>query len=268
MNDPVFLKDRAFCYNRCMKNLIFNPYIAQHKPSNKDECPFCLKKDLGAMLGSKDDILWLENKYPTMENAYQTLIIESDHHLGDVSNYDLDHLKKLFHYALEKWHEMEKDPRFKSVIFFKNFGPMSGGSLRHPHMQIVGLEEIDAYEKLEKKHFQGLTVLHQTKDHVELNLSLDPISGYTEFNLISSNIDHLAVAIQEVTAFLLEAYFSGKCDSYNLFFYHFEQTYVCKVLPRFVTSPYFLGYMIAQRHNLEFLSDLKQDFIEFRKNRS
>ena len=245
-----------------MEKLIFNPYIAHHKPSNKDECPFCVKDNLGTMLDHKDDILWLENKYPTIENSYQTLIIESDEHLGDVSTYDQDHLTKLFHYAIDKWQELEQDPRFESVIFFKNFGPMSGGSLRHPHMQIVGLTNIDAYEKMDASYFQGLVVLQDNQKQAEVNLSLDPITGYTEFNIVSANIDYLAQQTQEATDYVLNHYFGGRCTSYNLFFYRLGEKFVCKVLPRFITSPYFLGYLIPQRNNLDRLEEIKTEFIE------
>lgn len=246
-----------------MRNLIFNPDIAKHKPSNKDECPFCKKDNLGAILDFKDDILWLENKYPTIENSYQTLIIESDEHLGDVSNYDEEHLIKLFSYSFAKWQELSEDPRFESVIFFKNFGPRSGGSLRHPHMQIVGLTDLDAYKQVSIVHFKGLEVQAGGEEEAAITLSLDPLSGYTEFNVLSQSIDQLALATQQVTAYLLNNYFEGRCDSYNLFFYQLEGQYVCKVLPRFITSPYFLGYLLPQRHNQAHLEELKEDFLDF-----
>jgi galactose-1-phosphate uridylyltransferase len=52
--------------------------------------------------------------------------------------------------------ELRKD--FKSVILFKNHGPLSGGTIRHPHMQIVGLEQVDYKENIKFECFEGATI--------------------------------------------------------------------------------------------------------------
>ena len=44
---------------------------------------------------------------------------------------------------------------FKSVLHFKNHGPMSGGSIRHPHSQIIGLRDYDYREDVMSQHFEG-----------------------------------------------------------------------------------------------------------------
>ncbi|MBP2623291.1 DUF4931 domain-containing protein [Streptococcus oricebi] len=249
------------------RNLIFNPYIAKEKPSNQDACPFCVKDNLGKILDERGSFLWLENKYPTLENAYQTLIIESPEHLGDVSNYQDDYVVSLFDYSIAKWQELKEQGDYKSVCLFKNFGPLSGGSLRHPHMQIVGLDAIDAQAKLEDLYFEGLVVVPQSQDSAEFNISLNPIMGYSEFNVRApkERIDLLALMTKRVTLFLLRDYFQGRCQSYNLFFYEQEDQYICKVIPRFIASPYFLGYLIPQCHQLERLEEVKSEFLASQK---
>ena len=246
-----------------MENLIFNPYIAHQKPSNADICPFCVKDNLGTILDQEGEKIWLENKYPTLENAYQTLIIESDQHLGDVSTYADQEVIDLFAYAIAKWQELEATGAYESVILFKNFGPLSGGSLRHPHMQIVGMNNLNAYEMVENQHFEGLTVVDESQTSAEFNISLNPIMGYSEFNILADEqrIDLLALMTKQVTHFLLTDYFQGRCQSYNLFVHHRGGKYICKITPRFVASPYFLGYKIPQCHNMRRLEEIKQEFL-------
>ena len=75
--------------------------------------------------------------------------------------------------------------------------------------------------------------------------------GFVEFNVIISQleyIDHLADKVQLITQYLLNDYMNGRCDSYNLFFYKMpdSQRYICKIVPRFITSPYYIGYKIPQ----------------------
>ncbi|WP_416533183.1 DUF4931 domain-containing protein, partial [Klebsiella pneumoniae] len=41
------------------------------------------------------------------------------------------------YYLLSKWQLMEESGHYRSVVLYRNFGPLSGGSLRHPHSQIV-----------------------------------------------------------------------------------------------------------------------------------
>ena len=40
--------------------------------------------------------------------------------------------------------------------------------------------------------------------------------------------------------------FHKACNSFNLFFYRFNDKIICKAIPRFVVSPLFVGYKIPQ----------------------
>ncbi|WP_114604563.1 DUF4931 domain-containing protein [Staphylococcus sp. EZ-P03] len=130
--------------------LIFNYKIARLKPNDKGDCPFCEPLKLDGILNKTNDFIWIKNKFNTIENSYQTLIIESKDHNGDISNYPYNYNRKLFDYIIDRYNELSRG-MFESVIVFKNFGQLSGGSLRHPHTQIIGFNNIDALKKLINK---------------------------------------------------------------------------------------------------------------------
>lgn len=126
----------------------------------------------------KETLFRLENKYQTIENSFQTLIIESSDHNGDFSNYSYDYCRKLLAYAVSKLFLMEKSGKYESVAMFKNFGELSGGSLRHPHMQIVGFENENIYSSISKQNFKGICVQQSSCGSAEVNISLHPIMGF------------------------------------------------------------------------------------------
>lgn len=242
--------------------ITFNPGIASQKPSNADACPFCIQDNLGAILEEKNDMIWAENKFPTLEKTYQTLIIESDDHFGDMSNYSQQKRRDLLAFMLEKWVELEKRRDFQSVVLYRNFGPLSGGSLRHPHSQIVGFKTIDAYANLQKAYFEGLIVCPETENQAEISISNKPMLDFTEFTIRISTpakLPLLADALGFLCAYLLTDFLNGACRSYNLFFFRQDQALVCKLLPRFVVSPYMIGYGIHQVNQFERLDVIRKE---------
>src|SRR5690554_5579587 len=117
--------------------LQFNTQIGHQKPEsiiNKDtKCPFCDRENLKDILEERWPFLLIKNKYPVLQDTFQTVLIETIGCQGDLSNYPKNHLYPLISFGIEKWLEMENSGDFKSVIFFKNHGPKSGGSIFHPH---------------------------------------------------------------------------------------------------------------------------------------
>ncbi|MGT2923841.1 DUF4931 domain-containing protein [Streptococcus caviae] len=251
------------------RKLTFNPNIASQKPSNKDVCPFCDQTELGKILDTKKDMIWVENKFPVLQDSYQTLIIESSWHDGDISAYDLTVNRQLFAFMFEKWAVLEARNDYRSIVLFRNFGPLSGGSLRHPHSQLVGFKDIDAYAALDKKTFAGLEIYKEAKDATEISISSYPLQDFTEFNVRIadiSDLDRLADSVQLLSDYVLNDFAGGRCSSYNLFFYRFEQEICCKVVPRFVTSAYNIAYgihQVNQLKNLETTRDqVRTKFLE------
>ena len=65
--------------------LIFKPENIKHP---EGYCPFCDRENLTNILLDKDgDCIWLVNKFRTLQDTMQTIIIESKDHLGDQSSY-------------------------------------------------------------------------------------------------------------------------------------------------------------------------------------
>lgn len=245
------------------KPLIFDAEINNVKYASaghsKIVCPFCDTEHLQNIFRTEGNKIWLKNKFSTIRESLMTVIIESDLHLGDVSVYPREENRSVFRFAIECWDELIQSGKYQSVLMFKNFGPHSGGTLRHPHMQIVGLENVDGYLQISPENFDGVEI---KKNGVTVTISTRPIMGFVEFNVIISelkNIEKMADDVQTITQYILGEYMGGHCDSYNLFFHHIGELYICKIVPRFITSPYFIGYKIPQVNQLDRLEEIAND---------
>lgn len=241
-------------------HLFFNTGIGVKKPNsirNKEiSCPFCAREELTDILAVEDSIILLKNKYPVLESTFQTVLIETDVCDGELSTYPEEHLIKLIRFGLKHWLEMADSGKYKSVIFFKNHGPLSGGSIAHPHMQIIGLNEINYEEKVTRRDFEGYLI--DEKDGTEFSISTEPRIGFYEFNVKLGDLDDISAFaryIQTAAYYILNA-FPFPCNSYNLFFYLLNDEIYAKIVPRFITTPIFIGYFIPQvPNNIEWIRD-------------
>lgn len=225
------------------------------KGKKSTTCPFCDVKNLTDIISQEDDMIFLKNKYPTLEKTDQFVLIESAKHDGNISTYSLAEWQKILRYAIKQWKIYYNDPKYRSVLLYKNFGKLSGGSLSHPHMQVIGLLEADGYREINLAYFEGQTV--QQKAGVALNVSSHPIMGFLEFNVCfdETSIDTAAYQIQQVVSYLLNDFNDGTCEAYNLFFYKIKDKLYCKIVPRFIVSPYFVGYFISQKFDDNFTAE-------------
>ncbi|KSU83327.1 DUF4931 domain-containing protein [Fictibacillus sp. S7] len=230
--------------------LLFNMNIGTQKPESirntATKCPFCDRESLTDILEEKGDIIWLKNKYPVLADAFQTVLIETKDCFSELSEYSKDHLYTLIDFGLQAWEKTIESGDYKSVIFFKNHGPFSGGTLRHPHMQIIGFKEADYHENISASQFEGLPIDQQYG--IEFNISTKPKMGFYELNILMKDrgkTKELADYIQLSTHFLLN-HFNKNCSSYNLFFYRMDETIIAKVVPRFAASPLYVGYSFPQ----------------------
>jgi hypothetical protein len=236
--------------------MTFQTNIARTKPSTlldkETTCPFCDRDTLfkeGVIISQDGPFLLVENKFQTLERAYQTVLIETETCSGDLSTYEKPHLYRLFDFALRNWFEMEQSGEYRSVIFFKNHGVHSGGSIYHAHMQIVGLYDVDYREHLRPEHFIGLII--DRRPGVEFNISTHPRGGFTEFNIVLSDHNALyamADYVQIAVHFLLN-HMNRKYKSYNIFFYEYQNNIIAKIILRAPGSPYLMGYSIIQVPN-------------------
>ena len=269
--------------------LVFINRVAKHKPENirhtEGYCPFCHPETLTDVLREDGERIWLVNKYRTLADTMQTIVVESADHEGDFSNYTPAESEVVLRFSLECWGQMLRDARYRSILMYKNYGPLSGGSIRHPHLQIVGLTEKDGYERVPANAFGGVEVVREGGR--EVCLSTHPLMGFMETNasvpetgdaalMAPGDVVWLSGVIRKVVRYLLERYHGHGCTSYNLFFYRTEDTgaadgsgavdggtgaadgsgavdggtpahrIVAKIVPRWVASPYFVGYRISQ----------------------
>jgi len=244
--------------------LKFDYNAAKGKPENirhpKGYCPFCDVAHLTNILAQEQDRIWLVNKFRTLEDTFQTVVIESSDHEGGPSIYSIEQNRQVFEFAFKCWQKMIDSNQYTSVIMYKNFGPLSGGSLRHPHFQIVGLNDYDVYQNISVENFTGVFVSNQPQR--EITLSTHPIIGFVEINIAINgveNIDALADAAHVMIDYLLNDYMGGRLSSYNLFFYKINERFYCKIVPRFATSPYFVGYKISQVQNMQRLKEIADE---------
>ena len=245
-----------------MKNshLHFDTSIGVKKPEsirNKlQACPFCAREELTDLIEVDGPIILLKNKYPVLENAYQTVLIETDDCHGELSTYELPYLHKLLQFALRNWLELDRTGKYESVILYKNYGPLSGGTIAHPHMQIIGLNDINYKENIAEEVFEGIVI--EEKDGVRLTLSTKPKVGFYEFNIDmddSSYNETFGEHLQKTVHYILNN-FPFKASSYNLFFHHYNRRIYVKIVPRFVTTPLYIGYGIPQvPNNLHWMAD-------------
>lgn len=227
--------------------ITFNISIGTKKPHSgkQDHCPFCDTEHLTNILEKKADMIWLMNKFPVFEGTWPTVLIETAEHDSDLSKYSPEKLHQVIEFGMTHWLDLEKKGCFKSVIYFRNFGPGSGGSQRHPHSQIVGLNTYDYRDNLTDENFLG-TIFHEDADCF-CSTSSYPISGMGEFNVTLKKdgcVKGFANALQKIAQFILKD-FPLPCSSYNIFFYHLNKHIHAKVFPRYAASPLYMGYRIT-----------------------
>lgn len=228
--------------------VIYDISIGKHKPHSgtQTSCPFCHRETLTDILDEKGDIIWLMNKYPVFRNTYPTVIIESAVHEADLTEYTKEKARQVISFGLEKWNLLERDPRFRSVIYFRNYGPESGGSQRHPHSQIIGLEDYDYRDNIDRENFLG-TIFHED-ENCFASLSSYPICGMGELNVTLKTdgcTDTFADTIQksQTTFFMI----SLSPATVIIYFLPYE-THPCETVPPLYSKSAVHGVSHYPRH--------------------
>ena len=206
---------------------------------NSSTCPFCNRDELTNIIAQDGPIILLENKFPSLADTYQLVLIETERCGEDISTYSKAHLQRVLRFGIKHWFELEASGKYKSVVFFKNHGFLSGGSVDHAHMQIVGLKNIDYKEKITDDIFKGIEIVREGDSSI--TVSTLPNACSTEVNIITPHRDGIFISdyLQIIVRYLLK-----QCSSYNLFFYKWNDSIICKAVSRWVTSPFVVGYNI------------------------
>lgn len=247
-------------------HIVLNVKKAVNKPNtiqnNNNHCPFCsfdnLKNEHG-VLGEKDNMLWIKNKYPVLEGAEQTLIIETNTCEGNLGNYQEEVAKDLFRFAFENRDKMLQTNKFKEVVFLKNSGARSDGSVHHAHMQLVGLKEVEISKAAITDSLSGEVAFEN--EHTKVLLADNPTGEKYEFAVIwdrkSEEMDYVK-RVQQIVRYL-SVFKNGKFQDYNFYFHEDENVKVLKIIPRGYVSIYLLGFGVKQVPN-----DLKEIAEELR----
>ncbi len=242
-------------------NLInFNTDIGKKKPENlshpENFCPFCDVKNLTDIIEIDDDMIFLKNKFNVIENADMFVLIEGKNCTPDMPDYSREKMRRVIKFGLKHWKNLLDSGKYEEVLFFKNYGLMSGGTIRHPHMQIVGFPKLNSELLFSEKELHGLKIAE--KDGTELNISNFPRVGFGEFNVIfeKNGDSDTAADFLQISVHYLTHHFRKNLSSYNIFFYHRGEKIFAKVMPRFATSPYFIGYNVHfLPNNIERIAD-------------
>ena len=230
-------------------NLVkFNTDIGSTKPENlvhaESACPFCDVEHLTDIIETDDNIIFLKNKYNVIEGADQFVLIEGRECNSDMPAYSKEKMRRVIKMGVKQWKNLLASGKYEEVLFFKNYGIMSGGTIRHPHMQLVGFPKLKSELLFDEAELRGIKIFE--RDGVEFNISNCPRVGFGELNVVAEaggSLDALADFIQVGVHYAMN-HFNKRCTSYNIFFYRRAEKIFAKVMPRYATSPYFVGYNI------------------------
>ncbi|MFP3727131.1 DUF4931 domain-containing protein [Priestia filamentosa] len=238
------------------KNSIkLNTARGRNKPNtvvNKNvTCPFCTDtKPLiiqdKLMLEDRGKMFWIENKFPLLEEAYQTLIVETDKCGESFATYSLEYAKELFSFIFECRDKMLETKGFKEVILFKNHGHYSDSSISHSHSQLVGLKE-NTYDYKEIEDSMTGPLVYKD-NNVRVTVSKVPRAEFFEFNVIWKRQNQTQDYVKWVQTLIqyLSVFKKGRFTSYNLVFHETDEECMIKVIPRKPNSVYYIGFGIRQ----------------------
>lgn len=141
------------------------PFVKSSKtcpfcPGNEAMTPaeiFSIPKKPAARSGSAWQVRVIPNKFPAL-NIEETpekfafgiydkiggfgaheVIIENPDHAKEIADLCNEEVEAVFTAYRERCLDLKKDPRFKYILIFKNYGAGAGASLEHPHSQLIGL---------------------------------------------------------------------------------------------------------------------------------
>lgn len=173
------------------------------------------------------------------------MLIESADHDADLVTYEPDELHHVMRFALGCWQQMIDSQQYRSVLMYKNKGPL--GSLVHPHMQIVGLEQEDGYASLTSANFEGI----MSGNRGESRSTSQPNRSWGSLRSTFQPRKLPAMTHENQLRRIFAVMYPGSSALYperaprwsrrvvQRFFYHLGGRTIAKALPRWVVSPYF-----------------------------
>ena len=142
-------------------------FTIDRAPAGNGQCPFCYggegrtPPEIRAFreVASPDGPGWkvrvVSNKFPALriegeleraaEGQYDRMngsgahevIIDTPHHDRDISDLAIEDVAELLKMYRERIVDLQRDPRFRYILIFRNRGAAAGASLAHPHSQLI-----------------------------------------------------------------------------------------------------------------------------------
>lgn len=204
-------------------------------------CPFCNKAGLRAekrIVQEKEGMVLIRNKYPVLENTDPYVIVETDNCDTQFHNTTKEKALHLFEFSFAAYKNMRR-AEYQDVLFFKNFGPFSSGTIQHAHMQMIGLYD-NKLSPFDMRHTIGEVIAEQ--NGTRLILSTLPMNEGYEWYVVGKDIETLATFSQLTSSFIVDNF---PTKSYN-FTFHYDDLYVIRITPCMRHTPLFLGYRLSQ----------------------
>jgi UDPglucose--hexose-1-phosphate uridylyltransferase len=145
-------------------------FSGEPEPEKSAGCPFCggnesrtppeissIRAPGTAANTAGWDVRVVQNKFPALTieaNLRRTgiglldemggfgaheVIIETPVHEVDLAVAPVEHISKVAQTYRQRLIDLRRDPRFRHIVIFRNFGSAAGASLSHPHSQLIAL---------------------------------------------------------------------------------------------------------------------------------
>ena len=154
------------------------------KSNNIKECPFCQGNErmtppeivAHRSMGMPNSPGWttrvVPNKYPALNTkgdlsksglgifdringiGAHEVIIDIPEHVKDIADISDAQAEEVIWTYHARSNDLRKDPRFKYILIFRNYGRSAGASLEHPHSQLIALPIVPkrVNEELQSSH--------------------------------------------------------------------------------------------------------------------
>jgi UDPglucose--hexose-1-phosphate uridylyltransferase len=153
-------------------------------PDDEEGCPFCPGNEFltpPEIAALRDHDRWtlrvVPNRYPALRTEerlsrkavglYDLLagvgahevIIETEIHGQPLHELPLQRISSVLRAVQDRMLDLSRDVRLRSIVFFKNSGAIAGGSLSHPHSQLLALPVVPVELQREldgaRRHFEN-----------------------------------------------------------------------------------------------------------------
>jgi len=138
------------------------------------------------------------------------VIIETPDHYKDLADLSQDEIKKVIFKYRSRSLDLEKDPRFKYILIFKNHGEPAGASLEHSHSQLVALPIVP---KRVKEELEGASNYLRYRERCVF-CDMVHQESHDKIRLISQN-EHFVAFCPFVPRFAFETWIVPKTHNQN-----------------------------------------------------